>query len=160
MSLVRKYGLAIIIVIGFISNIRGQSDWSATVPFPQGQSLNSVHLFNEQKMILAGHGGSINVTTDGGATWSGQVLDNGIDLYALHFVDTNNGWVAGSYGRVYKSTDGGSSWAECFTSVNHTLYSVFFANDQVGWAAGVLGLIIHTDDGGNSWISQSSSTCL
>mgnify|MGYP004104030999 CR=1 FL=1 len=55
MSLVRKYGLAIIIVIGFISNIRGQSDWSATVPFPQGQSLNSVHLFNEQKMILAGH---------------------------------------------------------------------------------------------------------
>ena len=61
---------------------------------------------------VAGEGGRILHTADGGATWQQQATGVGASLIGLAFSDAEHGWAvsAAMPGVVLKTTDGGAHW--------------------------------------------------
>jgi len=61
--------------------------------------------------------GWLHRTTDGGATWSGRVLNTAWPIREIEFLDKKIGWATGgniysSVGGIYYSADGGKTWSE------------------------------------------------
>lgn len=61
--------------------------------------------------------GWLHRTTDGGATWSGRVLNSPWPIRQIEFLDKKTGWAAGGdiysgVGGIYFSSDGGKTWSE------------------------------------------------
>jgi photosystem II stability/assembly factor-like uncharacterized protein len=59
--------------------------------------------------------GWLHRTTDGGATWSGRVLDTPWPIRQIEFLNKKTGWAAGgnvysNVGGIYFSSDGGKTW--------------------------------------------------
>ena len=60
--------------------------------------------------------GWIHRTTDGGATWSGRLLDGPLPIREILFLSPSMGWAAGgniytNVGGIYFSSDGGQTWS-------------------------------------------------
>ncbi|MDI9357946.1 MAG: YCF48-related protein [Phycisphaerales bacterium] len=101
--------------------------------------------------------GFIELSNDGGATFSTELTTNNIQIRGFSFANDVVGWAVGDSGYVYKTTDGGLDWAPQSQSLtDSTLNAVYFINDQVGYAAGA-GTIIKTNNSGSSWISTYSN---
>ena len=102
---------------------------------------------------LAGEGGALVETRDGGATW--EPLSTGTDrlLTALHAsADGRRLWAVGERGTVLASDDGGQRWRTQTSGTDRQLRAVQFASDaRTGWAVGDDGAAIATDDGGTTW---------
>jgi len=61
--------------------------------------------------------GWLHRTTDGGATWSGRVLNTAWPIRQIEFLNKKFGWAAGGniysgVGGIYFSVDGGKTWTE------------------------------------------------
>ena len=61
--------------------------------------------------------GWLHRTTDGGATWSGRVLNSAWPIRQIEFLNKKTGWAAGGdiysgVGGIYFSSDGGKKWIE------------------------------------------------
>jgi len=61
--------------------------------------------------------GWLHRTTDGGATWSGRVLNTSWPIRQIAFLDKKTGWAAGGdiysgVGGIYFSSNGGKTWNE------------------------------------------------
>jgi photosystem II stability/assembly factor-like uncharacterized protein len=61
--------------------------------------------------------GWLHRTTDGGATWSGRVLNSPWPIRQIEFLNKKTGWAAGgdiysAVGGIYFSSDGGKTWSE------------------------------------------------
>ena len=118
---------------------------------------------------------SISKTTDGGATWTSQYMDNtshGVYTQegcgAIQFIDANNGWAVGPQGRIFKTTDG-TNWTSISTSFtqkqNVYCKSLFIYDVNHVWIGGdpadqTTGSpkshgIISTTDGGTTWTQES-----
>ncbi len=102
---------------------------------------------------LAGEGGALVESRDGGATW--WPLSTGTDrlLTALHAsADGRRLWAVGERGTVLASDDGGQHWRTQPSGTDRQLRAVQFASDaRTGWAVGDDGAAIATDDGGTTW---------
>jgi chitobiase/beta-hexosaminidase-like protein len=66
--------------------------------------------------ISPGVEGWIHGTTDGGATWSGRLLDGPLPIREILFLSPSMGWAAGgniytNVGGIYFSSDGGQTWS-------------------------------------------------
>jgi len=66
--------------------------------------------------ISPGVEGWIHGTTDGGATWSGRLLDGPLPIREILFLTPSMGWAAGgniytNVGGIYFSSDGGQTWS-------------------------------------------------
>lgn len=107
-----------------------------------------------------GHDHTIYRTTDGGATWSPNLITGGY-MFWVDFVDASRGWI-GSTGRgYYRTTNGGSSWTAGTLPTYFTNPSVSdgqFADVQTGWVAGWDGYLAKTTNGGTSWFLQDLGT--
>ena len=60
--------------------------------------------------------GWIHLTTDGGTSWSGRVLDGPLPIREILFLSPTMGWAAGgniytNVGGIYFSSDGGQTWS-------------------------------------------------
>ncbi len=53
--------------------------------------------------------GTLQVTTDGGATWTGR-FDPPEPLQGITFADPRRGWAVGNGGAIYHTADWGASW--------------------------------------------------
>jgi photosystem II stability/assembly factor-like uncharacterized protein len=61
--------------------------------------------------------GWLHRTTDGGATWSGRVLNTAWPVREIEFLDKKVGWATGgniysAVGGIYYSADGGKTWSQ------------------------------------------------
>jgi photosystem II stability/assembly factor-like uncharacterized protein len=114
--------------------------------FVSGEKLQQQHVY-----------GFIDLTTDGGETWTTKFETNLGYLTSLLFVEDSIGYAVGENGAKVKSTDGGNSWFLITPSgiFIENWESAFFINRNVGWVAGGSGrLIDYTTDGGINWTRQ------
>jgi hypothetical protein len=109
---------------------------------------------------LAGDGGLVLTTDDGGLAWSlprGRIPT--IALEQMEFralaVRGPHCWMAGSPGSmVLHSHDAGATWQMSKTDHAAPLTALHFLDEQRGWAVGALGTILVTRDGGQTWLAQ------
>ena len=75
------------------------------IPFsaqPSGftETFNAVVALDTQNVWVAGNGGTIARTTDGGTSWQKILIETSAKLNSICFVDANNGWIVGDSGIV------------------------------------------------------------
>jgi len=105
-----------------------------------------------------GESGSIQITRDGGVTWTLQYALNRKLLNDISAVDEKHAWAVGAGGTILRTDDGGKQWEEKSSGVIDTLRAVHFVDQMRGWAVGVNGRIISTEDGGHHWKVRQSKT--
>jgi photosystem II stability/assembly factor-like uncharacterized protein len=118
-----------------------------------GNSLNSIYFITQDSGWIAGNGGIIFLTTDGGETWQQEQSGTAENLNSVFFVDNFNGWVAGEDGTLSLTTNSGMNWSLANTGTSEDLKSVYFIDQEIGWASGTNGTIIKTTDGGFNWFA-------
>jgi len=123
-------------------------------------NLYALHLLDSATVIVAGDGGRIFRTTDGGVSW--MRVDGGIMSATIWAMaargDAQDIWAVGDGGAMLASTDGGASWKLKNSGTQKALYAISFVDAWNGWAVGFGGTIIHTSDGGEHWVPQTSNT--
>ena len=123
------------------------------VPRHQGGSstevLDSVSYADADHVVAVGGyrlGARIVRSTDGGATWTEQMLENTF-LSAVSFADPEVGFAVGS--AIQRTTDSGATWQrQTPPSGTVPLLGVSFVDALNGIAVGAAGLIIGTSTGG------------
>jgi len=141
----------------------GGINWSVTM-FPDSNVfLNTVFFRDSLNGYLAGSGGKLYYTSDGGADWLIAPIDSGIDfgfpVEKMIFYDENFGLAVGGAidiaGVVWKSTNGGRSWRTIVVGPEPINDLLFFDKNK---AIGVGGDFeygssqINSSDMGSSWL--------
>jgi photosystem II stability/assembly factor-like uncharacterized protein len=141
--------------------LMAQTGWYWQQPLPQGNSLNDLHVFDQNTVIAVGDFGTVMKSNDGGISWytrfnTGNTNDN---FHSLSFVDYQTGYAVTNHGKVFKTVDGGNTWSLInFFHNSYELTDVHFVDDLNGWLTWgwyATGGIIHTHDGGVNWIHQN-----
>ena len=103
--------------------------------------------------ILAGGGGTIIFTEDGGLSWNQTKIagDQKTKISSVFFVDRKMGWAAGEAGKMFFTNTGGRLWIEQDSNIAENLSDIFFVNSDEGFVVGDGGIILHTTTGGNVW---------
>ncbi|MCK6614130.1 MAG: YCF48-related protein [Ignavibacteriaceae bacterium] len=128
-------------------------------PLPTGADHNDLVMFSASNFLLAGNGGAITRTTNGGTGWivtNADTLERNIT--AVSFPSSLIGYACGSEGMILKTTDGGATWSEQASGVTGSLWGINFVNNDTGYIAGASGTILKTMDGGATWVSINYGT--
>ena len=103
--------------------------------------------------------GHIFKTTDGGNSWTEQIVDDTTTIKSIFFTDLNIGWLitSDSYSKrkVFKTTDGGTNWLMKYNG-NFLLNYPFFLDYTTGWAVGS-NKIFKTTDEGTNWTEYQTN---
>lgn len=135
--------------------------------------LRSVYFLDQNRGWVAGTGGTLLHTTDGGESWKRLLALTRDTLHDVYFADENVGWLIAerdllklktndeprSY--LLKTEDGGFSWRRIFLNnndANARLVRLVFTDSQHGWVFGESGVVFATSDGGVHWMRQRSPT--
>ncbi|MGH9802906.1 MAG: WD40/YVTN/BNR-like repeat-containing protein, partial [Blastocatellia bacterium] len=113
---------------------------------------------NERIGWAVGELGTIQTTTDGGASWKLQTIQSRKILNDISAVDAQQAWIVGAGGLALHTIDGGQTWNEQATGVTINLRAVHFVDANRGWAVGNGGMILSTANGGARWQQQNSGT--
>jgi photosystem II stability/assembly factor-like uncharacterized protein len=121
----------------------------------QNPYLFTVRFKDENEGLIAGLGGVVLRSSDGGRSWSYEQMDRKQALFSVAAVD-GRAIAVGEKGFVRVSDDGGSSWAaplpENFPTVFTFMRDVGFdAQRQTGLIVGQQGKIMRSKDGGKTW---------
>lgn len=87
---------------------------------PLNFNIKDVRFSTLQNGYMAGSGGNVLQTTDGGLNWSPALTGVDVDFNSVE-VQLDTAWVTGTGGIVYKTIDNGASWVR---------YSVGYIDDQ------------------------------
>ncbi len=150
--------------------VRAQEGWVAQKRRvgQAGKDLNAVYFVDSKRGWVAGDGGVVLHTEDGGETWTPQSSGTRASINDIYFRDKDDGYLlAGD--QIFVTEDGGAAWhmsarfpASGFDGAEPELYSVRFTSKKRGWIVGsvskresvVDSLVIRTTDGGVSWQRQ------
>ncbi len=135
--------------------------------------LHAVYFLDQNHGWVAGSGGTLLETSDGGQTWRKLLPLTKDNLRDVYFASEKIGWLVAERDvlklktndepRTYllKTEDGGFSWRRVFlngSDVNARLVRAVFADAERGWVFGETGVVFATRDGGAHWIRQPSPT--
>ncbi len=135
------------------------------------QHLRAVWFSDALNGWVAGDGGVLSQTTDGGRRWKQIASLAGVSIVHLYFADTRSGWMIGqvrTYRRdsltepaaarraeneitqtvLFQTTDGGINWR---SQVIPGITRLQFVNAKSGWAVGRNAALWRTTDGGVEW---------
>jgi photosystem II stability/assembly factor-like uncharacterized protein len=165
---------AVIVLLFLISaNVaQAQEGWVSVKSGAAGKDLNAVYFADSKRGWVAGDGGFVSRTTDGGLTWTPQSVETKDAVNDIYFRNKDNGYLlAGN--SIFQTEDSGQTWREIrryfasdFGGALPELYSVRFSGKKRGWVVGSISnedvvvdsLVIYTDDGGKSWQRQRVPT--
>ncbi|MFN5630145.1 MAG: YCF48-related protein [Bacteroidota bacterium] len=152
-----KLNLYILFFILFGFKIQAQTLTPFTWQYPKygGHALNCTRWINAQKFIAVGDAGTINLSSDDGATWQRVQPFTIVDFKGIFVKDSLTLFIAGSLGNgkgeIYKTVDGGETWEIVYNNINMPLKDIHFPNDSVGYCVGKYSTIVKTIDGGVTW---------
>ncbi len=141
----------------FIATFDGGSTW--TIDTTVGVDLFDIVCPSGQVCYRSGEAGLVEISNDGGRTWTDVSINTGQDVYALYFVDDLTGWAVGTVDTtavIFYTADGGLTWTRQNSGLLTPLFDIFCVDNQTCWAVGSAGEIISTVDGGNTWTVQTS----
>ncbi|GMU85231.1 MAG: hypothetical protein AMXMBFR48_04730 [Ignavibacteriales bacterium] len=128
-------------------------------PLPTGADHNDLAIFSTSNFLLAGNGGAITRTSDGGSSWEVTYASpEERNITAVSFPSPLIGYACGSEGMILKTTDGGASWSAQLSGVTGSLWGVNFVTNDTGYIAGASGTVLKTVDGGATWTSINYGT--
>lgn len=121
----------------------------------QNPYLFTVRFHDEKNGIIAGLGGVLLVSHDGGQTWYYRRIDRTQALFSVDAVD-GRAVAVGEKGLVRVSLDGGETWsapqAGTFPEIFTFMRDIAFSPDgKLGLIVGQRGRIYRTDDAGFRW---------
>ena len=120
-----------------------------------GRTLRAVFFKDSLHGLVAGHGGTILSTDDGGKTWQPRLNDKKANFTTEHLLDIygigDQVWIGGFSGTMLHSSDFGRTWEKQKSNTTMALQGVFFLDANHGWAVGWSGTILRTADGGKKW---------
>jgi photosystem II stability/assembly factor-like uncharacterized protein len=122
----------------------------------QNPILFTVRFRDELNGLIAGLGGVVLRTDDGGRNWAYRTIDRKQALFSVGSVKGGRAVAVGEKGLIRISTDNGNSWlppAEGdFPSIFTFLRDVGFdRNGRVGFIVGKMGQILRSRDNGVQW---------
>ena len=141
--------------------------WSGGRQGAPGKDLNAVYFLDSRRGWVAGDGGLVLRTRDGGRTWTRQTVGTKESVNDVYFRNEEDGYLLAA-SQIFTTDDGGESWrpaarfhAQTF-GAEPELYSVRFTSKKRGWVVGSLSrgesvvdsLVLSTDNGGASWQRQ------
>jgi serine/threonine-protein kinase len=119
---------------------------------PATESLFDIFfLKNSGTGFIAGAGGTILRTENGGATWDKIKSPANLLLYKIYFANNKTGYIVGWDGAVLNTKDKGKTWTLPLRVTDKYLRGIHFINDEIGFAVGGGGEIYRTNDGGGEW---------
>jgi photosystem II stability/assembly factor-like uncharacterized protein len=137
------------------------------LPAQLPQSITALFFTDVKTGYVAGGGGGIYKTFNGGDSWQAENSNTNLPIYGLYFIDSNKGFAVGGEsscggtgcvppgGFILRTLDGGQSWARVYTTVEKTeITSVYFVNTNVGFCVGN-NVIYKTTNGGLAWTAQA-----
>lgn len=101
-------------------------------------------------VYVAGYGGTILKTVDGGSVWTHLNAGVSDHLYIAKFLGPLVGFVGGDNGTFLKTTDGGLNWKKITTPVMN-FRGIYVFNENTIILCGTDEQIIKTADGGKNW---------
>jgi photosystem II stability/assembly factor-like uncharacterized protein len=146
--------------------------WTATRLGQPGKDLNAIFFVDAKRGWIAGDGGYVSHTDDGGHSWARQPVATSDGINDIYFRNKDDGYLlAGS--RIFNTRNGGVTWIELrrflpldFAGASPELYSVRFSGKKKGWVVGsatrkekvVDSLLFYTNDEGVTWRRQTVPT--
>lgn len=129
---------------------------------PSRYTLTSISFINEKHGWVAGHGGVIFSTNDGGTTWKKQREELGeVDrpIFSVHFTDEKHGVAVGLWSLVLVTDDGGVTWKDLKlppppdgSKADRNLLSAFSDRQGRLFVAAERGMILRSEDHGHTWV--------
>jgi len=131
--------------------------------------LHAVYFLDQNHGWVAGSGGTLLETADGGQTWNKLHPPTTDALRDVYFANDHDGWLVcerdvlklrtNDEPRSYllKTRDGGLTWQRIVPNgaeANATLARAVFTGTDHGWTFGEGGVALFTRDGGASWLRQ------
>lgn len=120
--------------------------------------LFDVKFTDAQNGVIAGLGGVILQTSDGGKTWEYRESESRMALFGIGVGDQAV-YAVGERGLHRQSTDGGLTWSRGIQDLQDEfeifgfMRDVVFGDSSTGWIVGNNGLILRSSDGGLTWAS-------
>lgn len=129
--------------------------------------LHDVFFINENRGWIAGSGGTLLRTDDGGKTWSKTINFTEDTIRQVYFFDENNGWllcersvynaVGNSPSYLLKTDDGGTSWKAINLTTGRERFSkILFTAKNTGLAIGESGAYFVLQEDGKTWKKRSA----
>jgi photosystem II stability/assembly factor-like uncharacterized protein len=112
-------------------------------------TLYDVDFINTTTGWVAGSGGTLLKTSNGGESWNFVSVPNQ-DFRGVDFLDANNGYLIANSGKVYKTTDGGLNWTEKVLNSSCVVSKLQFIDNNVGYA-NCSSRIYRTNNAGQTW---------
>ncbi|MBV9215410.1 MAG: hypothetical protein JO053_04465 [Acidobacteria bacterium] len=157
-----------IILLISLWGVVGFGQWSA-LPSGVTNDLVAVFFTSPDRGWIAGDGGFLASTADGGRSWTPYDLGTTEDINEIYFRNDNNGYlVAGR--KMFVTQDAGRSWRETrifrqgdFGSGRPEFLSIRFSDKKRGYVVGSVlrtragedvvtdSLLMRTEDGGETW---------
>ena len=128
---------------------------SVKISVIQNPYLFTVRFKDENDGLIAGLGGVVLRSGDGGRTWNYEQMDRKQALFSVEAVD-GRAIAVGEKGFVRVSDDGGNSWAVPDVANFPTVFTFmrdigFDPQRRTGLIVGQQGKVMRSKDGGKSW---------
>lgn len=139
-------------------NLLASNGWQWQNPWPTGNHLYDVWMFNDSTIIADGTGGSFLLTDNGGESWTELQMTDYIAIVGLMFINSQTGFAIGinqNQNSLLITNDSGQNWTDYPIPTYRELNDLFFLDQNLGWVVGDDGDIYKTTDGGLNWQDQS-----
>ncbi|MFH0736838.1 MAG: YCF48-related protein [bacterium] len=145
---------------GVVDTPKSTYDWEV-VTCPVTTDLTAVSIVDASVSWIAGEGGVVLKSLDGGTTWTKCTNVTGnVDLYCISAYDASKVIVGDGSGNIFRTTDAGTTWAKVSTNAGSFMDVVDYVDADLAYALGdptsSVWRLLKSTDGGATWALATS----